>query len=84
METTPSENYVLNIEDLPIDLPKIPVFFFKPNSSVIGPNDHIRIPSGIDQVKFESELAIVICKEATNVSELDGMDFIFIWLYHWE
>lgn len=59
-------NYVTNTADLPSELPEIPVFFFKPTSSVIGPDEEIVIPEGIDQVKFESELAIVIGKEAKN------------------
>src|SRR5262245_1793927 len=62
-------NYVLKREDLPEVLPEIPVFFYKPTSSVIGPEEEIVIPAGIEQVKFESELAIVIGKEAKNVPE---------------
>ncbi len=51
-------NYVARMEDLPRELPEIPVFFFKPTSSVIGPEEQIVIPEGIDRVKFESELAM--------------------------
>ncbi|MDQ0216975.1 DUF2437 domain-containing protein [Peribacillus cavernae] len=70
-------NYVSNVEDLPSELPEIPVFFFKPTSSVIGPEEEIVIPAGIEQVKFESELAIVIGKEAKNVPEADVLDYVF-------
>jgi 2-keto-4-pentenoate hydratase/2-oxohepta-3-ene-1,7-dioic acid hydratase in catechol pathway len=70
-------NYVSNVEDLPNDLPEIPVFFFKPTSSVIGPEDEIVIPAGIEQVKFESELAIVIGEEAKNVPESDVLEYVF-------
>jgi len=70
-------NYVAKTEDLPSDLPAIPVFFFKPTSSVIGPEDEIVIPEGIEQVKFESELAVVIGKEAKNVAEEDVLDYVF-------
>ncbi|PLT34501.1 fumarylacetoacetate hydrolase family protein [Bacillus sp. V5-8f] len=70
-------NYVSKVEDLPSELPEIPVFFFKPTSSVIGPEEEIVIPQGIDQVKFESELAIVIGKEAKNVPESDVLDYVF-------
>ncbi|MFC0272739.1 fumarylacetoacetate hydrolase family protein [Metabacillus herbersteinensis] len=70
-------NYVSNVEDLPSELPEIPVFFFKPTSSVIGPEEEIVIPTGIDQVKFESELAIVIGKEAKNVPESEVLDYVF-------
>jgi 2-keto-4-pentenoate hydratase/2-oxohepta-3-ene-1,7-dioic acid hydratase in catechol pathway len=70
-------NYVSNLEDRPRELPEIPVFFFKPTSSVIGPEDEIIIPDGIENVKFESELAIVIGKEAKNIPESKVLDYIF-------
>jgi 2-keto-4-pentenoate hydratase/2-oxohepta-3-ene-1,7-dioic acid hydratase in catechol pathway len=70
-------NYVSKVEEIPEQLPEIPVFFFKPTSSVIGPEEEIVIPEGIDQVKFESELAIVIGKEAKNVSESEVLDYVF-------
>ena len=70
-------NYVSKKADLPSELPEIPVFFFKPTSSVIGPEADIVIPEGIDQVKFESELAIVIGKEAKNVPESEVLDYVF-------
>ncbi|WP_246943119.1 fumarylacetoacetate hydrolase family protein [Bacillus pinisoli] len=70
-------NFVTKVEDLPAELPSIPVFFFKPTTSVIGPHDEIVIPEGIDEVKFESELAIVIGKEAKQVSEDDVLDYVF-------
>ena len=70
-------NYVSKKADLPSELPEIPVFFFKSTSSVIGPEADIVIPEGIDQVKFESELAIVIGKEAKNVPESEVLDYVF-------
>lgn len=70
-------NYVAKVEELPEKLPEVPVFFFKPTSSVIGPEEPIVIPNGIEQVKFESELAIVIGKEAKNISELEVLDYVF-------
>jgi 2-keto-4-pentenoate hydratase/2-oxohepta-3-ene-1,7-dioic acid hydratase in catechol pathway len=70
-------NYVSQKKDLPDVLPEIPVFFFKPTSSVIGTEEEIVIPKGIDQVKFESELAVVIGKEAKNVPESYVLDYVF-------
>ncbi len=70
-------NFVSKQEDLPDSLPDIPVFFFKPVSSVIGPEEHIVIPGNIDSVKFESELAVVIGKEARNVPEEEILDYVF-------
>ncbi|MGR3764484.1 fumarylacetoacetate hydrolase family protein [Rossellomorea sp. NS-SX7] len=70
-------NFVSTPDDLPDALPEIPVFFFKPTSSVIGPDENIVIPENIDSVKFESELAVVIGKEAKNVSEEDILEYVF-------
>lgn len=43
-----------------------PLVFLKPNTSVIGPNDPIVRPTGVEELHYEGELAIIInrfCKE---------------------
>lgn len=43
-----------------------PLLFLKPNTSIVGPNDPIVVPAGVEHLNFEGELAIVIgriCKE---------------------
>lgn len=70
-------NFVAKQEDLPKELPAIPVFFFKPTSSVIGPEDKIVIPDGCDEIKFESELAVVIGKEGKNIPESEVYNYVF-------
>lgn len=70
-------NYVSKVEDLPSEQPDIPVFFFKPTSSVIGTEESIVIPEGIDQVKFEAELAIIIGKEAKSIPEAEVLNYVF-------
>lgn len=44
-----------------------PQFFFKPNTSVIGPGDPIALPEWSDNVSFEGELAVVIGRIAKSV-----------------
>lgn len=70
-------NFVAKKEDLPKELPEIPVFFFKPTSSVIGPDEDIIIPEGCSEVKFESELAVIIGKEAKDVEESEIFEYVF-------
>lgn len=70
-------NYAAEAEELPETLPDLPVFFLKPSSSVIGPDEDIEIPELVGEVKFESELAVVIGKEAKNIAESDVYDHIF-------
>ncbi|GGC75213.1 hypothetical protein GCM10007216_02270 [Thalassobacillus devorans] len=70
-------NFVANEEDLPDKGPDMPVFFFKPNSSVIGPEEEIKLPATIEKAKFESELAVVIGKEASGIKEEEVFDYVF-------
>jgi 2-keto-4-pentenoate hydratase/2-oxohepta-3-ene-1,7-dioic acid hydratase in catechol pathway len=48
-----------------------PVVFLKPNTSVIGPEEPIRLPAGVGRVDHEGELAIVIGSLAKNVTRED-------------
>ncbi|SFJ91367.1 2-keto-4-pentenoate hydratase/2-oxohepta-3-ene-1,7-dioic acid hydratase (catechol pathway) [Paenibacillus sp. UNC496MF] len=57
--------------------PELPIFFFKPLTSVVGPNEPILLPRGAAQVKYESELAVIIGKTARNIAPEAADDFIF-------
>ncbi|MFD2925125.1 fumarylacetoacetate hydrolase family protein [Halobacillus naozhouensis] len=70
-------NYVASKGELPDTVPDLPVFFFKPNSSIIGPEQDVVIPDEIEKIKFESELAVVIGKEAKNLSKDQVLDHVF-------
>ena len=59
-------NYAEHAAEMGQDVPKTPLTFFKPNTSVIGPGEPIVYPAATRQVDFEGELAVVIgriCKE---------------------
>ncbi|BBH64434.1 2-hydroxyhepta-2,4-diene-1,7-dioate isomerase [Actinoplanes sp. OR16] len=53
-------NYADHAAEMGNEVPKEPLIFIKPNTSVIGPNDAIRIPSVTERVEEEAELAVVI------------------------
>ncbi|UWP84082.1 fumarylacetoacetate hydrolase family protein [Dactylosporangium fulvum] len=53
-------NYADHAAELGNDVPKEPLLFLKPSTSIIGPNDAIRLPSQSQQVEHEAELAVVI------------------------
>lgn len=59
------------------DAPAIPQLFFKPSSSVIGPDDEIVLPAEARRVDAEGELVAVIGKTARNVSEDEALDSVF-------
>ena len=71
------KNYVAQGESKPEITPDIPVLFYKPVSSLIGPEDEIVMPSSLNQVKFESELAVVIGKKAHHIKEEEVFDYVF-------
>ncbi len=59
-------NYAAHAAEMGDEVPKIPLTFFKPNTSVIGPGEPIIYPGASREVSFEGELALVIgriCKE---------------------
>ena len=59
------------------DVPKEPVIFLKPNTSVIGPNDLIQWPRMSERVDFEGELAVVISRICKDVPVEKVDDVIF-------
>src|SRR5918912_753063 len=55
------KNYAEHVKEMNTgDAPKEPLLFLKPSTSVIGPEDAIRIPPGSTNVHHEAELAVVI------------------------
>ncbi|MEC4017267.1 fumarylacetoacetate hydrolase family protein [Streptomyces sp. H27-D2] len=59
-------NYAEHAAELGHEVPDVPVAFFKPSTSVIGPGDTIAYPSFSQEVHHEAELAVVIgrmCRE---------------------
>jgi 2-keto-4-pentenoate hydratase/2-oxohepta-3-ene-1,7-dioic acid hydratase in catechol pathway len=53
-------NYVEHAAELGNEVPKEPLLFLKPSTSVIGHQDVIRLPTQSKQVEHEAELAVVI------------------------
>jgi 2-keto-4-pentenoate hydratase/2-oxohepta-3-ene-1,7-dioic acid hydratase in catechol pathway len=53
-------NYADHAAEFGNPVPKEPLLFLKPSTSVIGPNDAIRIPPQSKRVEHEAELAVVI------------------------
>jgi 2-keto-4-pentenoate hydratase/2-oxohepta-3-ene-1,7-dioic acid hydratase in catechol pathway len=62
-------NYADHAAELGNEVPKEPLLFLKPSTSLIGPNDAIRIPPQSHQVEHEAELAVVI--GATGARRVD-------------
>jgi len=60
------------------DLPKQPVIFSKPPTSVIGPDEAIAHNRKItQQMDWEVELAVIMGRVARRVSEADALSYVF-------
>ena len=68
--------YVDHARETKSEIPTEPVVFLKATTSVIGPKDDIVIPKNSKKTDWETELAIVIGKRATYVSEQDAMLYV--------
>jgi 2-keto-4-pentenoate hydratase/2-oxohepta-3-ene-1,7-dioic acid hydratase in catechol pathway len=60
-------NYVEHAKELGNDVPKVPLIFLKPPSSIINPGDAIILPPQSQQVEHEGELVAVIGKRGRNI-----------------
>lgn len=75
-------NYAKHAAESGMEVPKEPVLFFKATSAIVGPNDDLIIPKGSEKTDWEVELAIVIGKKASYVSEEDAFDHIAGYVLH--
>lgn len=62
-------NYLEHAKELGNEVPKEPLLFLKPPSSVIGMNDAIVLPAQSKQVEYEGEIGIRIAKKIFRASE---------------
>ena len=83
-------NYVDHAKEVGAPLPKEPIIFLKPTSSLCGPNDEVMLPKGIIPKKgkvpsrlvdskrsdWEVELGIVIGDKARSVTESKALQYV--------
>lgn len=69
-------NYRDHAEETGQPIPKVPIFFTKAVTSVIGPGAPIVLPLDSEQVDYEAELAVVIGARCRRVSREAARDAI--------
>jgi 2-keto-4-pentenoate hydratase/2-oxohepta-3-ene-1,7-dioic acid hydratase in catechol pathway len=69
-------NYADHAAESGMTIPDEPEVFTKATSAISGPNDDIVQPRNSDKLDWEIELAVVIGKEASYVSEEDAHKYI--------
>jgi 2-keto-4-pentenoate hydratase/2-oxohepta-3-ene-1,7-dioic acid hydratase in catechol pathway len=70
-------NYVDHAKELGNDVPKIPLIFMKPPSSVIADGETVILPPQSKQVEHEAELVVVIGKRGKNIIAEKASEYIF-------
>ena len=66
-------NYREHAKELGNEVPKEPLIFLKPPSSVVWDAEPIVLPSASSRVEHEGEIGVVVGKTMTRVSEADAV-----------
>jgi 2-keto-4-pentenoate hydratase/2-oxohepta-3-ene-1,7-dioic acid hydratase in catechol pathway len=75
-------NYADHAKETGAAIPTEPILFFKSTTALSGSNDDIIIPKNSTKTDWEVELAIVIGKKASYVSETDAYDYVAGYCLH--
>lgn len=75
-------NYVDHCRETNASIPDEPIIFFKSTTALCGPNDDLIIPKNSEKTDWEIELAFVVGKKASYVSEADAMDYVAGYCLH--
>ena len=69
-------NFVAHAKEHGADIPEVPLLFFKPPSSVIGPGEIIMLPPQSQHVEHEAELAVVIGKRGRWIPTEEAANYV--------
>lgn len=69
-------NYRDHARELKMKIPKEPIIFLKPPTTLIGNKDLIYYPKDVKRLDYEAELAIIIKRKAKNIAEKDAAKYI--------
>ncbi len=66
-------NYRAHAADLDARTPETPVGFMRPNASIVGPGDTVRLPRASRRVTGEGELVIVLGRSGQDIPRSDAL-----------
>ncbi|MFH1783627.1 MAG: fumarylacetoacetate hydrolase family protein [bacterium] len=69
-------NYRDHAAELGMKIPKEPVIFMKPTTSLVANGENIIYPKGVSRVDYEAELALVIKKKGRNIPANEAAGYI--------
>jgi 2-keto-4-pentenoate hydratase/2-oxohepta-3-ene-1,7-dioic acid hydratase in catechol pathway len=65
-------NYAAHAKELGNDVPREPLIFLKPTSSLISAGEPIRLPTVSKQVEYEGEIGVVVSKRLYKASAAEA------------
>jgi len=75
-------NYRDHAAETNAPIPAEPILFFKATSAIVGPNDDLIIQKNSKKTDWEVELAVVIGKKASYVSEEEALNHVAGYVLH--
>ena len=75
-------NYAKHAKETGAAIPAEPILFMKSTTAITGPNDPVMIPKDSVKTDWEVELAFVMGKKASYVSEEEAMDYVAGYCLH--
>jgi 2-keto-4-pentenoate hydratase/2-oxohepta-3-ene-1,7-dioic acid hydratase in catechol pathway len=72
-------NYVAHARELGHEVPKQPLIFLKPSTSVIGPQEAIVCPPSSQDVQHEAELGVVLGRALSRATAAEAKLAVFGW-----
>jgi len=75
-------NFSDHAEEAGMPIPEEPIVFFKATSAIVGPNDPVAIPRDSEKTDWEVELAFVVGKKASYVTEDEALEYVAGYVLH--
>jgi len=70
-------NYRDHAEEIGADIPDEPIFFMKPRTAIVGPDQPIIRPNFVKKLDYEAELAVIIGKKGRNIPVSEAEKYVF-------
>ena len=70
-------NYADHVAETNLAVPKYPIFFTKPPTSVVGPSQPITYPRTSRKIDYEIELAFIVGRKGKGIPEERAYEYIF-------
>lgn len=69
-------NYLKHVQESRLEIPKVPLLFGKFDNTLAGHNATVVRPAQTRQLDYEAEVAVVIGRQARNISEQEALNYV--------